>query len=140
MFREGARITWNPSNLGSQDCDEPVIFVVFEESSKRVTANAGGLGWDHAELHRKKLFFADTEPSPDLIPPGNFNLSGMFAALWAEVKEIVDVLRGLKPPLADEIFMTPTLHKLSPSPARKIVGTLSQTQPVLLALGLDNLR
>jgi hypothetical protein len=32
--------------------------------------------------------------------------------------------------------MTPTLVVRTPPPARKIVGTLSQTQTVLLALGL----
>ena len=32
------------------------------------------------------------------------------------------------------IFMTPTLVKLAPAPAGRIVGTLSQTQPVLQAL------
>ena len=50
--------------------------------------------------------------------------------------EVVDVLRYPKRALADRILMTPTLVKLSPSPARKIVGSLSQTQPVLQALGL----
>jgi len=52
--------------------------------------------------------------------------------------EIVDVFREPKRALADGIFMTPTLIKLAPSPApRRIVGTLSQTQPVLQALGLE---
>ena len=52
--------------------------------------------------------------------------------------EIVDVFRQPKRALADGIFMTPTLVKLAPSPApRRIVGTLSQTQPVLQALGLE---
>lgn len=51
--------------------------------------------------------------------------------------EIVDVFREPKRALADAIFMTPTLVKLSPSPVRRIVGTLSQTQPVLQALGLE---
>lgn len=50
--------------------------------------------------------------------------------------EIVDVFREPKRALADGILMTPTLVKLAPSPARRIVGTLSQTQPVLEALGL----
>ncbi len=50
--------------------------------------------------------------------------------------EIVDVFREPKRALADSIFITPTLFKLSPSPRRKIVGTLSQTLPVLHALGL----
>ena len=52
--------------------------------------------------------------------------------------DIVDVLREPKRALADGIFMTPTLVKLSPFPSRKLFGTLSQTQTVLLALGLDS--
>ena len=51
--------------------------------------------------------------------------------------EVVDVFREPKRALADGIFMTPTLVKLAPSPARRIVGTLSQMLPVLQALGLD---
>jgi len=51
--------------------------------------------------------------------------------------EIVDVFREPNRALADRIFMTPTLIKLSPSPIRRIVGTLSQTEPVLAALGLN---
>ena len=51
--------------------------------------------------------------------------------------EVVDVFREPKRALADGIFMTPTLVKLAPFPTRKIVGTLSQTQTVLQALGLE---
>jgi circadian clock protein KaiB len=51
--------------------------------------------------------------------------------------EVVNVFREPKRALADGILMTPTLVKLAPSPApRRIVGTLSQTRPVLQALGL----
>lgn len=53
--------------------------------------------------------------------------------------EVVDVLREPKRAMADDIFLTPTLVKLAPAPVRKIVGTLSQTQPVLQALGLGTL-
>jgi circadian clock protein KaiB len=53
--------------------------------------------------------------------------------------EIVDVFREPKRALADGIFMTPTLVRLAPSPVRSIVGTLSQTQSVLQALGLEAL-
>lgn len=52
--------------------------------------------------------------------------------------EVVDVFKDPKHALADGIFMTPTLIKLAPSPVRRIVGTLSQTQTVLLALGLES--
>jgi circadian clock protein KaiB len=52
--------------------------------------------------------------------------------------EIVNVFREPKRALADGVFMTPTLIKLFPSPAQRIVGTLSETQPVLHALGLES--
>ena len=51
--------------------------------------------------------------------------------------EIVDVLKDPKRALADGILMTPTLVTLAPSPMRRIVGTLNQTEPILQALGLE---
>jgi circadian clock protein KaiB len=53
--------------------------------------------------------------------------------------EIVDVFREPKRALAEGIFLTPTLVRLAPSPGLRIVGTLSQTQPVLQALGLGTI-
>ena len=53
--------------------------------------------------------------------------------------EVVDVFREPERALSDGILMTPTLVKLAPSPVRMIVGTLSQTPTVLLALGLEPL-
>lgn len=50
--------------------------------------------------------------------------------------EIVDVFLQPHRALADGIFMTPTLVKLAPGPARKIVGTLSQPEVVIHTLGL----
>jgi circadian clock protein KaiB len=38
--------------------------------------------------------------------------------------------------LTDGVFMTPTLIKLEPLPARRIIGTLSQLNVVLQALDL----
>ena len=56
---------------GARDCKEPGIFVAFEETSKRIVANAEGFGWKLAELRRKKkLFFMDAQPTPDLIQVG----------------------------------------------------------------------
>jgi circadian clock protein KaiB len=51
--------------------------------------------------------------------------------------QVVDVFREPKLALAEGIVMTPTLIRLAPSPAVRIVGTLSQTATVLQALGLD---
>ena len=50
--------------------------------------------------------------------------------------EMVDVFKEPKRALADAIFMTPTLVRVAPLPELRIVGTLSQTQTVLLALGI----
>ncbi|HYI07574.1 MAG TPA: circadian clock KaiB family protein [Thermoanaerobaculia bacterium] len=50
--------------------------------------------------------------------------------------EIVDVYLDPKRALTEAIFMTPTLVSLSPYPGRRIVGTLSNTEPILQILGL----
>ena len=73
---------------GARDCKEPGIFVSFEETSKRIVANAEGFGWKLAELRRKELLFMDAQPTPDLIQSGNFDISGMLAALEAQTKDM----------------------------------------------------
>lgn len=50
--------------------------------------------------------------------------------------EIVDVLLDPNRALIEEIFMTPMLLTDSPFPGRRIVGTLSHTEPILQILGL----
>jgi circadian clock protein KaiB len=50
--------------------------------------------------------------------------------------EIVDVFEQPLRALADGVIVTPSLTKLSPLPAAQIVGNLSDTSKVLLALGL----
>jgi circadian clock protein KaiB len=50
--------------------------------------------------------------------------------------EIVDVLEFPGRALADGVVVTPSLTKLSPSPAAKIVGNLSNRREVLRALGI----
>jgi circadian clock protein KaiB len=50
--------------------------------------------------------------------------------------EVIDVLREPQRALADGVFLTPLLVKLAPAPARRIVGNLSDVQPLLVALGL----
>ena len=64
---------------GARHCREPGIFVAFEETSKRIAGNASSFGWKLDELQRKRLFFFDVQPTPDLIQAGN-STNG-FAAL-----------------------------------------------------------
>jgi circadian clock protein KaiB len=53
--------------------------------------------------------------------------------------EVVDVFLEPDRALADRIFMTPTLLKLTPAPSRKIVGTLSDTAALMQALELPEI-
>jgi len=53
--------------------------------------------------------------------------------------EVVDVFKHPARALAEAVFMTPTLIKISPAPARRIVGSLSQADTVLQALGVEPL-
>jgi circadian clock protein KaiC len=94
---------------GAQECNEPGIFVAFEETSKRIVANAESFGWNLAELQRKKLFFLDAQPTTDLIQSGNFDLGGMLAALGAQAKtmgarrivfDAIDIVLALLPDAA----------------------------------------
>jgi len=50
--------------------------------------------------------------------------------------EIIDVLEYPLRALADGILVTPSLAKMSPSPAAKIIGNLSDKSSVLHALGI----
>jgi circadian clock protein KaiC len=94
---------------GAGECNEPGIFVAFEETSKRIIANAESFNWKLADLQRKKLFFLDAQPTPDLIHSGNFDLGGMLAALGAQAKamgarrivfDAIDIVLALLPDLA----------------------------------------
>jgi circadian clock protein KaiC len=94
---------------GAQHGKEPGIFVAFEESSKRIVANASSFGWKLPELRRKKLFFMDAQPQPDLVQSGDFDFGGMLAALEVKTREMgarrivfdaLDVLLALLPDLA----------------------------------------
>jgi len=51
--------------------------------------------------------------------------------------EVVDVFTQPGRALAENVFMTPTLIKVAPRPAQRIVGTLGNARVVLDVLGLD---
>lgn len=87
-------------------------------------------------MYRFRLYIAgDTTNSTQAVA----NLTAFCQAHLPGRHEIdvVDVFREPKRALADNILMTPTLIKLAPPPLRRVVGTLSQKEPVLRALGLD---
>lgn len=52
--------------------------------------------------------------------------------------EVVDVFQYPGRALADGVMLTPMLVKLLPAPERKIIGSLSQDDVIIQALGLDS--
>ena len=50
--------------------------------------------------------------------------------------EIIDTLEDPLRALAEGVLITPTLIKVAPKPATKVVGNLSAKSAVLLALGI----
>jgi circadian clock protein KaiC len=115
---------------GARECKEPGIFVAFEETSKRIAANAESFGWKLAELQRKNLFFLDAQPIPDLVQLGNFDLSGMLAALGAQTKQM-----GARRIVFDALDM---VLALLPDPAAKR-REVYRLHEWLLARGLTGL-
>ena len=68
------------------------------------------------------------------------NLSA-FCRAYLQDRHTIEVVNVFKEPrraLADGIFMTPTLVKLSPRPApQRVIGTLSEAQPLMRAFGVE---
>lgn len=91
---------------GARRCEEPGIFVAFEETADRIVANARGFSWGLEELAPEQLYFLDCIPSPDAVQTGAFDLSGLLAGLGAQVSSMgarrivfdaLDILLALLP-------------------------------------------
>jgi circadian clock protein KaiC len=117
---------------GARECNEAGIFVAFEETSKRIAANAESFGWRLAELRRKKLFFMDAQPTPGLVQSGDFDLGGMCAALEAQVEKMrarrivfdaLDIVLALLPDAAARRRELYRLHEWLL--ARKLTGLIT---------------
>jgi circadian clock protein KaiB len=87
------------------------------------------------EVFKFRLYTAEGTENSALAVANLHALCKLHLAGRYEI-EAVDVFRAPKRALVDGIRMTPTLIKLAPGPVCRIVGTLSQMQRVLLALGL----
>jgi circadian clock protein KaiC len=105
---------------GAESCEEPGIFVAFEESPKRLVSNFRSFGWKLAELQEKMLFFLDAQPMPEMIQSGTFDLGGLLAALDAKMKQMgarrivfdaLDIVLALLPDEAARHLEMTRLHQ-----------------------------
>lgn len=103
---------------GARNCNEPGIFVAFEETAQRIVSNAESFGWKIEELKDKKLFFLDAQPAPELIQAGSFDINGMLAVLEALIKatgakrivfDALDIMLALLP---NAIARTKEIYRL----------------------------
>jgi circadian clock protein KaiB len=82
-----------------------------------------------------RLFVADHAPNS---VQAEANIRKICDALpQGCVIDVVDVTQEPLVALQESVNMTPTLVKVTPSPECRIVGTLSQTDDVLEALGVN---
>jgi circadian clock protein KaiC len=69
---------------GASHCNEPGLFVAFEESVKGITANASSFGWGlPGLLRRRRLAFHDARLPQAVFQSGRFDLQGLIAGMSA---------------------------------------------------------
>lgn len=104
---------------GARHCQEPGIFVAFEESPQRIAVNYQSFGWGLDTLQPKQLVFVDAQPSTDLVQSGTFDLGGMLAVLEAQalstgarriVFDALDIMLALLPDAAAQRREVYRLH------------------------------
>ena len=89
-----------------------------------------------SDIFKFRLFIADETPNSALALANlkaicRTHLTGRYEI------ELVDVLQEPRRALAEEIFTTPMLVKLSPGPPARVFGTLGNTETMIHALGLE---
>ena len=72
----------------ASELGEPGIFVAFEENSRQIISNAATFGWDLPALEKRRLFFLDARLAPSTVQAGDFDISGILAALGAKATEM----------------------------------------------------
>lgn len=80
-----------------------------------------------------RLYVAGTAPN-SLRALANVRTICEAHYAFAHQLEVVDMLIDPKRAVADGVIVTPTLLKLSPPPTARVIGNLSDTEQVLLAL------
>ncbi len=84
-----------------------------------------------------QLFIADEAPN-SVQARGNLRAFCRTHLPGCHQVEVIDVLEVPARALDEGIFMTPTLIKRLPLPVRRIVGTLSDSNAILEALGIED--
>ena len=105
---------------GAREFNEPGVFMAFEETEQELIENVASLGFDLADLLRRKLVFVDhvrVERS-EIHETGEFDLEGLFIRLGSAIDEIgakrvvLDSLEALFAGLPNEAILRAELRRL----------------------------
>ena len=105
---------------GSQQYNEPGVFVAFEENAEELTKNVASLGFDLADLARKKKLLVDyvyIERS-EIQETGEYDLEGLFIRLDHAIRSIgakrvvLDTIESLFSGLPNENILRAELRRL----------------------------
>jgi circadian clock protein KaiC len=105
---------------GSQRYNEPGVFVAFEENAEELTKNVASLGFDLADLARKKKLLVDyvyIERS-EIQETGEYDLEGLFIRLDHAIRSIgakrvvLDTIESLFSGLPNENILRAELRRL----------------------------
>ena len=92
---------------------------------------------DTDDVYKFRLYVADDSPNSAIA---RANLSAICNKYFPDQHEIeiVDVFREPGRALEDKVTLTPMIIKLAPLPTCRIVGTLWDTETLLIALKLES--
>ena len=105
---------------GATQFDEPGVLMAFEETEKELTANVASLGFNLADLVRRKkivLDYVHIEPS-EVQESGDYDLEGLFVRLNHAIDSIgakrvvMDTLEALFASLPNEAILRAELRRL----------------------------
>jgi circadian clock protein KaiC len=105
---------------GALDYKEPGALIAFEETADDLTKNVASLGFDLADLQRKKLLSIDhirIEPN-EIVESGDYDLEGLFIRIGAAIdavgakRVLIDTLETLFGGLTNQGIIRAELRRL----------------------------
>jgi len=105
---------------GAIDFAEPGLFVSFEENEQELTQNVASLGFDLADLIKRRLLMIDfvRAEQSEIEETGDYDLEGLFVRLGYAIDQIkakrvvLDTIEALFAALPNELALRSELRRL----------------------------
>jgi len=105
---------------GATECAEPGLFVSFEENEQELAQNVASLGFDLADLVKRRLLLMDfvRAEQSEIEETGDYDLEGLFIRLGHSIDRIkakrvvLDTIEALFAALPNELVLRSELRRL----------------------------